>query len=125
MADNEQASSEPKSSESTTGIVLALIFFFPLGLYWMWKYPDWPVGRKWAISGGVAALLLIGLLADDEKQTDQQVSDASNAVAEKTVADESKRVTQEPTAVQNGISHSEKGDGDPSVAFNELDFDSV
>ena len=83
MADNEQASSEPKSSESTTGIVLALIFFFPLGLYWMWKYPNWPTGNKWAVTGGIAVLALIGALTDDGEQAEPQEGDVTTTVSTK------------------------------------------
>lgn len=83
MTDNEHASSEPKRSESTTGIVLALIFFFPLGLYWMWKFPNWPTRNKWAVTGGIAVLLLIGAFTDDGQQAEPQTDDVTTTVSAK------------------------------------------
>ena len=35
------------TGRSTTAIVLALIFFFPLGFYWVYNQPGWSVGKKW------------------------------------------------------------------------------
>ena len=68
MAENEQASSEPKISESTTGIVLVLIFFFPLGFYWIWKQPTWTTNKrsKFAIAGFVWVVML-GVLNPPEQ----------------------------------------------------------
>ena len=87
MANDENASGESKISESSTAIVIALILFFPLGLYWMWKYPNWPTGNKWAVTGGIAVVALIGALTDDGKQTEPD-TDASTTVTEQSVAKE-------------------------------------
>ena len=69
MVDNEQTSDEPKISESTTGIVLALIFFFPLGFYWLWKQPDWPSGKRRAFAvSGIIWVTVLGAANDDDSQ---------------------------------------------------------
>lgn len=37
-------------------VVTALVLFFPLGLYWMFKYTDWPDKTKWIISSFFALI---------------------------------------------------------------------
>ncbi len=55
MADNN------KWYEKTPAIVLLLIFFFPVGLYLMWKYTKWAKGVKIGVSvlAGIAVISVL------------------------------------------------------------------
>lgn len=45
-------------------VITALILFFPLGLYWMFKHTDWPDKVKWVISAFFAVPVSITLLSE-------------------------------------------------------------
>src|SRR5699024_10261846 len=47
--------------EQTWVIVLFLIFFFPVGLYLMWRYAKWPTVVKTIVTAGIAVLFLFFL----------------------------------------------------------------
>ena len=49
-------------------IIASLIFLFPLGLYLMWKYTQWPKSVKWAITAVVACFILVAGLTDNSSQ---------------------------------------------------------
>ena len=50
--------SEKKWYQKPTAVVLLLIFFFPVGLYLMWKHEVWSKTSRWVVSG-VFALAVI------------------------------------------------------------------
>lgn len=71
--------------EKTPAIVLLLIFFFPVGLYLMWKYTNWTKAAKIGVSV-LAGIVVIAALAnpsspntdntaseDNPKQTDSAI----------------------------------------------------
>ena len=70
------------TGRSTTAIVLALIFFFPLGFYWVYNQPGWSVGKKWLF---VIPVLLILPGAFQDAQKEEEVRKATE-VAESTEA---------------------------------------
>jgi succinate dehydrogenase hydrophobic anchor subunit len=41
---------EKKWYQKPTAVVLLLIFFFPVGLYLMWKHEVWSKTARWTIS---------------------------------------------------------------------------
>ncbi len=56
-------SNNNKWYEKTPAIVLLLIFFFPVGLYLMWKYTNWAKGAKIGVSV-LAGIVVIAVLAN-------------------------------------------------------------
>lgn len=44
-------------------IILFLIFFFPIGLFLMWKFSGWAKKTKWIVTGIIALLMVIGLVS--------------------------------------------------------------
>lgn len=55
-----------KFSHTTAGIVLWLIFFFPVGLYFMWKYANWSKRVKTCISAFFGIMFLFSMLTATE-----------------------------------------------------------
>lgn len=45
------------------GVIAMLIVFFPAGLFLMWKYTSWNKVVKWSITGVLAFLLLVNMIA--------------------------------------------------------------
>lgn len=58
---------------TNAGIIALLIFFFPAGLYLMWKYTSWPKNAKLIVTGILALCVLIGGIVNAASPT-QQVS---------------------------------------------------
>lgn len=44
------------------GVILLLIFLFPVGLPLMWKFTDWTKKSKWIITGIIALIMVIGIV---------------------------------------------------------------
>lgn len=61
--------------QKTPAIVACLIFFFPVGLFLMWKYASWTSRTKWIITGLLIAIILIGQ-AGNKNGSSQQESKA-------------------------------------------------
>lgn len=58
-------------------IILALILFFPAGLFLMWRYATWSKTVKWAVTGFFALCWLIGTIANASGSTQQNASQSS------------------------------------------------
>ena len=58
------------------GVVLLLIFFFPVGLYLMWKNKVWSKTTRWVIS----AIFVVGLAMNDNDSS--TFSDSVNSIDE-------------------------------------------
>ena len=56
-------------------IIALLVFFFPAGLYLMWKYVSWSPQVKWGISGAIALIGIVAIISS-------AVSGGSDADAE-------------------------------------------
>ena len=76
-------------------IVAFLVFFFPVGLYLMWKHAGWSSMVKWGISGVFAVLLVIVVVASatsggsDDGDSESVVFDEQPVEASPTQAPES------------------------------------
>lgn len=46
--------------KTNAGIIALLIIFFPVGLYLMWRYANWPKNAKLIVTGFLAVCILIG-----------------------------------------------------------------
>jgi len=55
-------SKKSKWYEKKSTIILFLIFFFPVGLFLMWKYADWTKKHKWLVTG-VGTLFITAFLS--------------------------------------------------------------
>lgn len=86
----------PKWYQQTRAIILLLVFFFPAGLYLMWKYANWDRVIKTTVSI-ILAIATVGVLASpsaweeaqknaEKPQTDnqpEQQEEANNSLAER------------------------------------------
>ena len=63
-------------------IIVFLVFFFPLGLFLMWKYADWNKRTKLIITGFFAFLLIIGRSSGSPRQ--EQLTVQPNPVVQTT-----------------------------------------
>jgi hypothetical protein len=67
---------EKKWYQKPTAVVLLLIFFFPVGLYLMWKHEVWSKTARWIISA-VFALAVISNAGKDDSTTSNISSNCS------------------------------------------------
>jgi len=49
-----------KWHQKPVSVILLLIFFFPLGLYFMWKNGLWTKTIRWVVSGAFALIVVAG-----------------------------------------------------------------
>lgn len=54
-----------KFYERTWFVIIMLIFFFPLGLFLMWKFKDWTKGVKWIVTVVVVLVAIFGFATDE------------------------------------------------------------
>ena len=85
---------EKKWYQQTWAIIILLVFFFPAGLYLMWKYANWSAQIKWAVAGVFAVLMLIAVISS-------ALSEGSDdGDSGKVVGDEGTPVEPSPTATE-------------------------
>ena len=53
-----ESQQELKWHQKPKGVIILLIFFFPAGLYLMWKNELWTKQTRWIITGIIAVLIL-------------------------------------------------------------------
>ena len=76
----------PKWYQKTSGIVLMIILFFPIGLYLMWRHASWSTFTKAIITGFFAVALLWNPKSDtgayeiQNTTTDQLVEEAESDI---------------------------------------------
>lgn len=56
--------------QAEAGIILLLALFFPVGVYLMWKYANWPLNTKWLITGFFIFIALI-IVSNSKTDTDK------------------------------------------------------
>jgi len=44
---------------STAAVVVALLLFFPLGLFWMWRDRKWNIGLRWTVTAFASFALIV------------------------------------------------------------------
>ena len=66
------------------GIILTLIFFFPLGLYLMWKYATWPKSAKWVVTAVLLTFGMCGAIANAAASSQQATQPVAAATAQPT-----------------------------------------
>ena len=59
---------ELKWYQKPVGVIILLIFFFPVGLYLMWKNELWTKQTRWIVTG-VLALIVIANAGNDKKSS--------------------------------------------------------
>ena len=69
--------SEKKWYQKPVTVVLFLIFFFPVGLYLMWKHELWSKTARWIISA-VFALAVVANAGKNESTTVSNSNDKAN-----------------------------------------------
>ncbi len=62
VSNNAPNNKKPKFSHTTAGIILWLIFFFPVGLYFMWKYSCWSKNIKTCISAFFGIMVIFNMI---------------------------------------------------------------
>jgi len=65
----ENSTSQKPFLESTLGLILLLIIFFPVGLLLMWFKGTWPKRIKWLVTAPFILLLVAGIFGSTQKPT--------------------------------------------------------
>jgi len=89
--------------QKDSGIVLLLIFFFPVGIYLMWKHAKWSKTAKWIVTGCfITYVIWINSFAYSQQKT--SITTSSTSVTKVTfpsptieVVEIKEEVKQEPT----------------------------
>lgn len=86
--------SNKKWYQKTWAIVLLLVFFFPVGLFLMWKFTNWNKKLKWGITAFFIIMFIIGMVTDDTPQTATTATQSEN---KQEAAQETTSPTARPT----------------------------
>jgi len=68
---------ELKWHQKTTPVILLLIFFFPVGLYLMWKNEMWSKSTRWIVTGVFAFAVIAN--ANGNKSSNNDSSPTNNS----------------------------------------------
>ena len=72
---------ELKWYQKPTGIIILLIFFFPVGLYLMGKNDLWTKQTRWIVTG-ILAVIVIANAGNDKSNSSNSSSSSSNSSEE-------------------------------------------
>lgn len=81
---------QQKWHQKTNSIILLLIFFFPLGLYFMWKNEIWPIKTRWIITSVFVFAVILNTRNENSSKTDgneQSTNDTSVSVQKVTFSE--------------------------------------
>ena len=67
---------ELKWYQKPTGVIIILLFFFPVGLYLMWKNEIWSKKTRWIVTGTIALAIIANA---DTKNTSNKSSDSTKS----------------------------------------------
>lgn len=81
------------STHSIGAVIVALIVFFPLGLYWMWRDRLWGGTTRWMVTAA-AAVLVVGVAATPS----QPPTETTRSVAAATIPSKSPSAAPSPSA---------------------------
>lgn len=75
--------------QNPTNIILLLIFFFPAGLYFMWKNELWSKQTRWIISGVIALFIIANanfnkVKSSNSAKTNISSTELSSSISTKT-----------------------------------------
>ncbi len=59
-----ETQSKSKWYQTSWAAILFLVFFFPVGLFLMWKYTKWPKVAKWVITGFFGLIIIVRVVSD-------------------------------------------------------------
>lgn len=76
----QQAKENKQIYEKTWFIILLLIFFFPVGLFLMWKYSQWNKAVKIIVTILVGLMVVFTVVSDNSENNDIGESDSSISV---------------------------------------------
>ena len=66
-------------------IVIALILFFPLGPFLMWRWAPWSSRAKWVVSGVVGVLVLTSAASQPQEENDEAATSRTSVPIEEQV----------------------------------------
>jgi hypothetical protein len=78
--------------QKSSGIVILLIIFFPVGLYLMWKNELWTKKTRWIVTG-ILAIIFIVTASNDRSRNSGSESDSKNP--EVTFSDDTNKSSSE------------------------------
>ena len=100
---------ERKWYQRTWAIILILWFFFPVGLYLMWRHASWGGRWKWSVTGFavvITALTILGMALPDEDPlaglTPEQVASVHATATQEALADQEEEARQEGDRCSRG-----------------------
>src|ERR1035437_1878574 len=86
MTTNEEPKTEEVKQESVKKkewyknpvyVILWLIFFFPVGIYGVWKYPTWSKRTKWILTALPAVLIIWSMISSSMAAPEIKLSDTN------------------------------------------------
>jgi|FLYL01.1.fsa_nt_gi hypothetical protein len=89
----------PRWYENSWVIIAAIVVFFPVGLYLMWRYAAWSQWWKWGVTGTIALLLISGLIGSALEEGPSAEELAANEATETHEALEQERKETEEARV--------------------------
>ena len=99
---------ELKWYQKPKGVIILLIFFFPVGLYQMWKNELWTKKTRW-IATGVVAVMLIANSGNNNSGVSNSSSNSSSSSSSS-----SKGLETSKKAYRQGYSDGQTGYGLPA-----------
>lgn len=98
--------------QQTWAIILFLIFFFPVGLFLMWKYSNWKTAPKVIVTVFIAIIFIYNIDSSNNKDTTTTNKTESSSSKEETTKTENKadQVEQEKTQEQIDQEKKEKAE---------------
>ena len=70
---------ELKWYQKPTGVIILLIFFFPVGLYLMWKNEIWKKQTRWVITGIIAVVFVANSGSNSSSSPSENDSNSTSA----------------------------------------------
>lgn len=99
---------DKKWYQKTIPIIGLLIFFFPIGLFLMWKYTNWHRGIQWVVTGLFAIFVISGMFGDSNKTASQAEVKQASFESQQVQPTATDKPLQNPTTIPTLIPESEK-----------------
>ena len=104
---------ELKWYQKPNGVIILLLFFFPVGLYLMWKNELWTKQKRWIITGALA-LIVITNINNKNSSSDSSSNSSSN------ISSKSEETSKE--VYRKGYYDGQTGSNFPSNAVSAYEF---